>query len=165
MRIPRLTGRVAGALAVLAVLSVLSACGPAAKPVVALNYAGGRPTALIVSCPGFKIDSVYVNDITTPSATDKWSLSTQENAAPAQITLLDAPPGWTVKTDTIKTFEAAKKYMVVPFASPGGPATSVAFTVAQLQALKPGQVLISKGNSQSAAVSEKKFRDEAADSC
>jgi hypothetical protein len=37
--------------------------------------------------------------------------------------------------------------------------------VDQLKALKPGQVLVSKGNSKSVAVSEKKFRSDAADAC
>jgi hypothetical protein len=160
-----LTGRVAGALAVLAALSGLTACGPAAKPVVALNYAGGRPTAVIVSCSGFKIDNIYVNDITTFSAKAKWSAQTKDHAGPAQITLLVAPPGWTVTADTLPAFEASGKYEVVPFANLADPATSVAFTVDQLKALKPGQVLVSKGNSKSVAVSEKKFRSDAADAC
>jgi hypothetical protein len=160
-----MTGRVAGALAVLAALSGLTACGPAAKPVVALNYAGDRPTAVIVSCPGFKIDNFYVDDITTFDAKAKWKIQTKDNAAPAQITLLVAPPGWMVLAETLTAFEAARKYEVVPFANLADPATSVAFTVDQLKALPPGQVLISKGNSKSAAVSEKKFRADAADAC
>jgi hypothetical protein len=160
-----LTGRVAGALVVLAALSGLTACGPAAKPVVALNYAGGRPTAVIVSCPGFKIDNFSVADSTTFSSKDTWSAQTKDNTAPAQITLLVAPQGWTVTAQTLTAFEAGGKYEAMGYANLADPATSVTFTVDQLKALKPGQVLVSEGNSKSVAVSEKKFRADAADAC
>jgi hypothetical protein len=160
-----LTGRVAGAVAVLAALSGLTACGPAAKSVAALTYAGGKPTLVIENCSNFKIDNVYVSDITTESARDTWSANGPDRSGPAQITLLEAPAGWTVSSQTLTAFEVNGKYAVQSFAHQADPASMVAFTVGQLKALRPGQVLISKGNNQSVAVSEKKFRKDAKAAC
>jgi hypothetical protein len=161
----RLTGRVAGAVAVLAALSGLTACGPAAKSVAALNYAGGKPTVLIENCADFKIDNLYVSDITTESARATWSAKGPDHPGPAQITMLEAPAGWTVTSQTLTSFDVNGKYAAQPFAHLADPATTVAFTVGQLKALGPGQVLISKGNNKSVAVSEKKFRKDAKAAC
>jgi hypothetical protein len=163
--IRRLTGRVAGAVAVLAALSGLTGCGPAGKPVVAVGYPGGAPTALLVHCSTFKIDSVYVSDITTASATGTWSVHGPEDSEPPQITFFETPPGWTVTKQTLTPFDEHGKYSAQAFSSRGDPATTVAFTLAQLKSLRPGQVLVSKGVNESTAVSEKKFRKDAKAAC
>jgi hypothetical protein len=165
VRIRRLTGRVAGAVAVLAALSGLTGCGPAGKPVVAVSYIGGAPTALLVHCSRFKIDIINVSDVTTASATGTWSVQGPEDSEPPQITFFQAPPGWTVTKQTLTSFDEHRKYAAQPFSSRGDPATTVAFSITQLKSLKPNQVLISKGVNESKAVSETKFRKDAKAAC
>jgi hypothetical protein len=189
-----MTGRVAGAVAMLAALSGVTACGPAPKLVAALTYAGGKPTALLVNCPDFKINSMYVDAIAAPSRTT-WiargpgragpsqagpgqtgpgqaesgqaesGQAESGQAGPAQITLLQAPAGWTVEEQTLTSFDVAGKYEAQPFSSTNRSGNVVAFTIDQLKALKPGQVLVNKARNEPLIISEEKFRKDAEAAC
>jgi hypothetical protein len=169
-----MTGRVAGVVAMLAALSGVTACGPAPKLVAALNYAGGKPTALLVNCPDFKIGSMYVSAIAASSQT-RWiareptragrSLVGPDQARPAQITLLQAPAGWTVEEQTLTSFGVAGKYEAQPFSSTQHSGNVVTFTIDRLKALKPGQVLVNNARNEPLTISEKKFRKDAEAAC
>jgi hypothetical protein len=160
----RTAGRVVGALLVPAALLGLSGCTPAAKPVVALDYVKGRPTAVIVSCADVKVDSVTVTDTTTDPSPNQWAASTTSAPAPAQLTLLDTPAGWTVSKGTLTEFQAGHKYLVSPYAG-AHKVEPINFTVDQLSNLADGQVLTGESGSRTKTVSEKDFRKAATDSC
>ena len=170
----------AGAVAMLAALSGVTACTPAPRFVAALNYAGGKPTALLVNCPDFTIDSIYVSEITTDSTRVTWiasgpgrarpshagpSRAGSGRAGPAQITLLQAPAGWTVEDQTLTSFDVARKYEAQPFSSTDDSGNVVSFTIDQLKALKPGEVLVNNARNEPLTISETKFRTAAEADC
>jgi hypothetical protein len=157
---------VAGVLCLLATLGTLSACTPADKPLTALRNVDGRPTLLVLSCPDFELDSlsVYPDPAGTGAATE-WEIDRAGGAVPESITLLEPPPGWTATQTTLTALDPAAGYSVSGFDDGADSTVPIHFTLADLTALAPDQVLIGKPASRREAVSEKEFREDAKDSC
>jgi hypothetical protein len=158
------SGAVLGAILAPAALLGVAGCTPADRPVVAVAYADGTPVARIVSCDDFVVNSIYVSDVTTEPATAEWNATSDGGTVPETITLLQAPSGWSVSTDTLTGFETGRKYSVNAYAKSKG-VVPVHFTLDELKELKAGQVMIGKHQSKSAVVSEQEFQDAAKDSC
>lgn len=168
MIVRKLIPGMAGALGVLAMLGTLSACTPADRPLTALRYVDGRPTLLVVACPDFQLDSLAVYPDGGPAAsasTIEWQILRESGAPPDQITLLGPPPtGWAAKQTSLTAFTPGQEYGVSAFDGADS-AVPIHFTLADLEALAPGQVLVGKPASKRKAVSESTFRDDAGDSC
>jgi hypothetical protein len=171
----RFAGRAVGALVVLAALPGLASCSPAARPLIALRAVDGRPTILMASCDDFRIRSISVfPDSAGPTAsvsTDRRRLERVDsppaaNAEPESLDLFGAPPaGWTTAEAGLTGFTAGQSYTVAAY-DRGRPAESVSlFTLADLSALGPDQVLVGDDRADHKATTEKEFRRKAADSC
>jgi hypothetical protein len=152
---------VVGALVVLAALPGLAGCTPADKPAIALSNVGGRPTVLIVNCSDFAIDTVNVDAEADATA---WSASTESAAGPDQVVLFEAPAGWTATERTLTDLKPGASYTITAFAR-AKRAVPIRFTVDQFDQLGADQVLAGDPGSTAEVVSDKKFREKAADAC
>jgi len=158
---------VAGALVALAALATLAGCSPADKPVTALRLVDGRPTLLIAACDAAEIDSVSVYAATGGATiTAAWRARDPGSAGPppAEVTLLEAPPGWSVSDSSLTAFAPGAAYTTAAYGSPGN-AYPIDFTLERLGALGPGEVLAGEGHDEATAMSEGDFRARAKDSC
>ncbi len=154
----------AGALAALAIAASLSACTPAPKPVTAMRLAAGQPTLLVVSCPDFQIDYVSVYLVTETSPRAAWVINREGGAVPVEVGLLEAPPGWSVSDRSLGALADGAEYSAVAY-DQARPSVTIHFTLAELAALGPDQVLVGKPASEREAVSEASFRKKARESC
>jgi hypothetical protein len=152
-----MTGRVMGALVALAALAGPAGCTPA---VAAVNV-GERPTLLIVNCSDLMVDSIRVD---ADGEAKAWTLRTDSKPGPARITLFEAPEGWTVEHRTLTELSAGVQYTATAFGR-GRRAVPVQFTVDALNELNPGEVLVGEPGSVAKAMSEKDYRENAADAC
>jgi hypothetical protein len=159
----RRTGGAVGAVLALALLPGLASCTPAAKSVVAIANRGEQPTLLTVSCSDYKVDSVNVFTAAEDD-TSQWAVETDSTPGPAEMVLLEAPAGWTVTDRTLDALKPGVAYTLMAF-SHGKSAVSLDFTVDEVGKLGPGEVLSAKPGADTTAMSEKKFREMAADSC
>ena len=154
----------AGAFAALALLSPLAGCTPADRPVTALRLVDGRPTLLIESCPDFRVDSVSVYPDPGADAVE-WEIDADGTPADsAEIPLLTSPPGWSVRQRTLTSLAPGTEYGLSAFAD-ADRTVPIHFTLADLEALGPDEVLVGERPSGSKVVSEADFREKAGDSC
>ncbi|WBB69526.1 hypothetical protein [Micromonospora sp. WMMD812] len=162
MTAPRLV-RLVAALAAAATLGTLAACTPAAKRVAALRSVDGHPTLLVAACDGFEADGVSVSTVgVTPRV--QWDVDRDTGAASTEVRLLQLPAGWTVTEGTLTAFEPGREY-TVSAADGGETSFPVHFTVEELAALAPDQVLVGEAAGERKAVTESEFRREAKESC
>jgi hypothetical protein len=155
----------AGALAALATLACLPACTPPEKAVTALRLVDGHPTLLILSCSDFQIDSVSVyQDDDSVSPRPVWRIRREGGPVPGQLRLLQTPAGWSATEESLSTLRPGTEYGIAAFAE-ARPAVPINFTLAELDALGPDQVLVGKSASRREAVSESAFRKKAKRSC
>jgi hypothetical protein len=156
--------RAAGVLAALALLSPLAACTPADQPVTALRLVDGRPTLLVLACPNFNVDSVSVYPGSGADAFE-WEINADgEPANAAEIPLLTSPEGWSVREASLTALTPGTEYGVSAF-DDARRAVPIHFTLADLEALGPDDVLVGERPSGSKVVSEADFREKAGDSC
>ncbi|GLW34868.1 hypothetical protein [Actinoplanes regularis] len=158
-------------IAAVAVLG-LTGCSPEPDPYFALRMTDGKPTLLIAECALTRIDyiSIWEHGRTGASGTasPEWqvdsplrpipstTIKTSAVDAPAQVTLLEVPPGWFTQKDTLRELRDGTEYYLS-----GGLANvgSLSFTLAQLNALAPGDVLTSFRKKQ--VVTEQTWREKA----
>ncbi|BCY08153.1 hypothetical protein [Actinoplanes sp. L3-i22] len=170
--------RWAGLLLGVAGLLSLTACGPKANPYFALVMADGKPTVLIAECARDGIDYVTLwesGTSTAPPATRvEWSVEAPTSPlpsstirvstveAPARITLLETPPEWLNQRDTLPELrDGVEYYLSGGLSNPG----SLTFTLAQLRAMAPGEVLTVTGYTEQHVVPEKDWRSAADQAC
>ncbi|MEU4621045.1 hypothetical protein AB0G04_13830 [Actinoplanes sp. NPDC023801] len=179
----------AGAVLASATLIPLSACSPDPDPLFALAMVGDRATVLIAECARAQIDYVAVWERADPASpvpqqpgapdgrTDKWiewhvesprkpvpssTLKTSAVDAPAQVTLLETPPGWVITRDELTELREGVEYHL----SGGlGKIGSLDFTLARLRELPPGDVLTATGYLEQHVVPEAEFQAEARKHC
>ncbi|PTA46163.1 hypothetical protein [Micromonospora sp. RP3T] len=155
--------RVAGVLATLATVATVSACSPAAKRVTAMRQVDGQPTMLIVGCDTFDADRVSVSTegVSPPM---QWDTDRGTGGAVDEVRLLQSPSGWTVDGQTLTAFQPGTEYTASAFDS-GHRTVAVRFTLAELAALLPDQVLVGEPGGKRKAVTEDAFRRAAKKSC
>ena len=159
----RVVVRLPGIVAVLASLIGLTGCTPAELPVTALSYVDGRPVLLIADCAEFDTRRISVFTVgATPAA--RWRADREQGVAPEEVPLLELPQGWTVDEDTLTTFDPGTDYKVGTFGA-SRRAVFIGFTVDQLEALSPGQVLVGEAVGKGKAVSASRFRSKAKKAC
>jgi hypothetical protein len=158
-----LVRRVAASAAALLAAGLLAGCTPANKPVTALRWVNGH-AVLLIACPTMPSDriSVYLN---SGSPSTAWTIdrAAQAGGLPGQVTLFEAPGGWTVSDGSLTALQPGVRYDVWVL----GHAKSVpiTFTVADLTALAGDQVLVGEPASRSKVVSESTFRADAKKAC
>jgi hypothetical protein len=152
---------VTGTLATLATL--LTACTPAPKPVTALRYVNNRPI-LLIACPTINSGriSLYVDD-DSPSAAWRIDREATDVPLPTEVTLFETPPGWTVSEQSLTTLQPGVGYSVAMRGRSNS--TPIRFTIANLAALRTGQVLVGKPTGPAKAVRESQFRATARNAC
>jgi hypothetical protein len=158
----------------LAAVATLPACTPAERPVTALRLVDGHPTLVIESCPDFHVDGVRVfttdpspapGGVSSAAATrQRWVADRTGGSVPGELRLLEASPGWSVSERSLTAFAPGKEYVAWAF-DQAAAAVSINFTLAELAALGPDDVLVGRPSSKRAAVSESRFREEAKESC
>lgn len=166
-----------GALA----LTGLTACTPDRDPFFAVLMKDRKPTLLVAECARGGVDLVYVWETVgnaSPamgSLDPKWQVHSPTDGfptnaatavdvdAPATITLLETPPGWLVGDDSLGRFREDAEYLVGGgmIGNIGG----VKFTLTQLRALPPGQVLTITGYEEQTQQSTADWAKDAKDSC
>jgi hypothetical protein len=164
---------VVGALVALTVLAGLAACSPADKKVTALHHVDGHPTVRIGPCADFGTKRISVYSVGA-SPEVQWTVRRDDGfagskvqrgaAAPAEVQLLQAPPGWVIVNESLTEFAPGAQYAVSVYGD-GGSTVPIQFTVEELAALKPNQVLVGRYSSKREAITESKFRREAEKSC
>lgn len=158
-----------GALAVLATLAGVAGCSPPAKPLVALRLDGGRPTVLLATCPGFRIDtlSLYSNSGSATVAAggpNRW-LERTGPGVPDSMPLFGTPPaGWSVSNGGLTALTPGQAYGLTGYAH-ARPTLTITFTAEDLAALGAAEVLLGKQPSSHEKVTEQQFRKRSEESC
>jgi hypothetical protein len=161
---------VVGALIVLTALPGLAACTPAARPLVAVRAVDGRPTALLAVCDDFRIDAVRIypnsREASASPATGQRRLERVGSSVPESLDLFGpAPAGWSAAVTELSAMEPGQTYTLAA-SDQGVQAQAVPlFTLADLTALGPDEVLVRGDHLDHKKTTEKDFRDHAADSC
>jgi len=168
-RLTIVSGRVAGALVVLAALPGLAGCTPADLPMTAVRADGGHPVALLAGCSDFTIDriSVYTStrDVTATVDGPNWKVESTGDQAPEVMPLLGEPPaGWKVIEDGLGQFAGDQPYGLMAYDNARG-TVPITFTGADLTALGAGEVLVGKAPSSHEKMTESEFRKRAKDAC
>jgi hypothetical protein len=150
-----------GALAALTTL--LAACTPADRPVTALRYLNNRPV-LLIACPTMTPDRISMYN-SSGSPMISWTINrgATDTPLPAEVTLLETPPGWAVSKQSLTVLQPGVEYSVA--VSGRSNAVPITFTLGELAALRSGQVLIGEVAPQRNAVRESQFRATARDAC
>jgi hypothetical protein len=131
----------------------------------ALHLVNGHPTLIFASCKDFHATDIIVyTDGNAPY--ESWSVHDAEGAAAGEVPLFTVPKGWTTVTleNSLNDFTPGSTYGVTAF-DRGRDAVSITFTLADLTALAPGQVLVGGVVSHRYAVAESTFRADARDAC
>ncbi len=176
----------APAVAVL-VATMLAACSPAPRRIVAVFLDGEAPTILLQPCSEEPVKGIQVRDVTaapsatagptgeasatdTPTTVDvsllRWDISSADRPAPVQLRLLTVPDGWTLHTDSDRRLREFREDRTYEVSTSVIGDLGVEFTLADLAALEPGQVWATPGDTRTArAMSRNEFTALAADSC
>jgi hypothetical protein len=166
---PRVAGRVAGALVVLAALPGLAGCGPPSRPLTAIRARDGQPVVLLAGCADFKIDDVSIvpesGDSTAVDNGPYRALNRTGSVVPDSMIFFDQPPaGWSVSQGVLTELAPDKTYNLMAYAR-ADQTVPITFTSADLNALGPDEVLIGKLPGGHRKVTESDFRRRAKDSC
>lgn len=164
----RWLARPAAVLAVVTVLGGLSGCTPADEPVTALRNVDGHPTLLIVSCSEVQIDRVSVfGEGSTQNGTfqsgPKWTVGDLRRQIGGEVRLLDPSTSLPVVEGDLTEFTPGAEYTVAAYGDPD--TIPIRFTVEEVAALAPGQVLVAPRPGERKAVSQSTFEKKARESC
>ncbi|WP_223874494.1 hypothetical protein [Salinispora fenicalii] len=151
--------RPVGALLVLATAAGLAGCTPAPLPVAALRNIDGAAVLVLADCPTFTATSVSVYPVGSTTS-GKWRISQDTRELVGEVPLFQVPSGWELDQQTLDAFQPGQEYSVAVYGR-AERARPIKFTLAQLAALGPDQVLVDRGE----AVSLTRFRDQARRKC
>ncbi|MDG4779522.1 hypothetical protein O7614_07690 [Micromonospora sp. WMMD961] len=152
-----------GVLVTLTALAGLSACTPADKPLTALRVVDGQPVLVVAECAAFTATRIAIFT-EEPAPPAKWAIEREGTDELAAVTLLQPPPGWKVAEQSLVAFEPDVEYAATAHGDQND-ADPIDFTMRELTALGPDQVLVSDGGAKRKAVSETAFRDRAKKAC
>lgn len=150
----------------------LGGCSPKPEPFLAVRMTGDRPAIVVADCARDEISYVSVNETSssssrpaTPGPGVEWVAGAPPKSAvpaPAEVVPFDVPEGWAGESLHLNHFREGVEYYV----SGGlGGVGMVTFTLADLRALAPGQVLAPTGYSDQHVVTEDEFQKAARDFC
>lgn len=172
-----------GWIVVAVVVGVLSGCevtldlvSVSPRGLAALAVHDGKPVVLLADCRRYEIIEVKISPtpdrFQRPDDARGWVVSRPLSAPlPEEVEALGAPPaGWTEQhPGTLTRFAAGQLYELATWndddvISGPGSLTDFDFTVADLDSLAPGQVLVGK-DKEFEKKTEKKFRSGAKHAC
>ncbi|MGV9211618.1 hypothetical protein ACTFTM_07125 [Micromonospora sp. RB23] len=154
---------VVGILVVAAALAGMSACSPADKEVLAVRAVDGRPVLLFAECAVFELERISVFTI-DPTPAASWTIDRMGDAEVTSVTVFELPPGWTVDEQTLVAFDPAVEYSAAAYGTQRN-AVPVHFTLDELTALGPEDVLVGEAAGRRKAVTETAFRKRAEKTC
>jgi hypothetical protein len=152
-----------GILVMVAALAGMSACSPADKEVLAVRAVDGRPVLLFAECAVFEMERISVFTI-EPTPAASWTIDREGGAEVTSVTVFELPSGWTVDEQTLVAFDPVAEYSAAAYGTQRD-AIPVHFTLNELTALGPGDVLVGEAAGKRKAVTETAFRKRAEKTC
>jgi hypothetical protein len=159
-------------LLLLPLVLALGGCSPNPDPFLALRMTGDRPAIVVADCARDEMFYVSVNETSSASAPPttvgpgvEWVVGAPPRSgvpAPAEVIPFDVPEGWAGESLRLDHFREGVEYYVS-----GGPANIglLTFTLADLRALAPGQVLAPTGYNKKHVVTDDEFQKAARKFC
>jgi hypothetical protein len=131
----------------------------------ALHLVNGHPTLIVLSCRDFHATDIGVY-AEGNSPYETWSAHNAGGGPLGEVQLFTVPKGWTTVPleNSLNALAPGATYGVAAY-DEGRGALDIVFTLADLTALPPGQVLVGDGASRRHSVAESTFRADARDAC
>ncbi|MFI6286662.1 hypothetical protein ACIBCM_18245 [Streptomyces sp. NPDC051018] len=158
-----------GAASVTAVAVLGSGCTPGPEPIIAVESGeGGSVRLLLAKCPGYRAESFGVFADVEEGELQNWSVRNPDyRATPAGVRIFEVPEGWKVSASALTALSDGVPYVADVEGATGAKGLDgrVPFTLADVEELKPGKVLISAGGEKNKAVDRDDFLNDIPPEC
>ncbi|MFE6054750.1 hypothetical protein ACFQ6N_28680 [Kitasatospora sp. NPDC056446] len=159
-----LTHRQLAALGIAGLLAAATAaCSPAPEPTLGLQRDGSGYAVVVPLCADGHVSHVSVSMSGSGKDSKRWEIDAGPDSTDTvdRFPLFTAPPGWATEESALTALAPGTTYYAYAIAAANTRDSMVDFTLADLQSLKPDEVLTIKG----ARVKSAKFRTTALKLC